>query len=310
MFVPRAMLVSSAAVVEPFPFPPQSWFDAELYLGQRGHRYLSRATKFWLAACGSIENLDTATRDSDSLGIAVGTNFGAHHTLRGIHDVVLEAGAMALSPSFAPNFCINLIAGQAAIKYGARRFNLTITSPQTAGLDALAAGARELSSGRCSAVIAGAVEELSPAAERHREGAVASFLRRAEDAVGEAILSGFGEARLPLTGRIPAAWRDNFRSIAGSAGFLEGPALPLWIFTDPAVSTQTAKTLLLEAGLPASQINIRALPPAHATLEVIQALQATVEAARADAQSQNFAYAGARGALRLVRIDPCPVVGR
>ncbi len=298
-------VASWSAVVEHSMLSDDDWFDVEAYLGKRGHKYFSRGTKLWLAACAGLDGLDAGEgAGGDLTGIAVGTNFGAHQTLREMHDVVLQSGPLALSPSFAPNFCVNLIAGQAAIRYGARRFNLTITTPATAGLDAIAIAARELAAGRCKSVLAGAAEEAIPVAPRHREGAVALLLTGDEAAGIEARLSGFGEARLPEAALPTIQWRSHFAAMLAATGQLGAQAIPLMLFADPARPPSQVTNMLAAAGLAIASVDARTVPAVHATLEPVMALLDTVKAVGNSGASMLFCYVGPAGALRLIRIDP------
>jgi 3-oxoacyl-[acyl-carrier-protein] synthase II len=63
----------------------------------------------------------------------------------------------------APNFSINLVASPLSERHGLRAFNVTLTSPVVAGLEAILLGVRAIRTGRADLVVAGATEDL-PAA--------------------------------------------------------------------------------------------------------------------------------------------------
>lgn len=281
------------------------WFDADAYLGKRGHKYQTRGTKLWLSACGTLAGL-AGRAPQASLGIALGTNFGAHLALHELESVIEEHGAATLSPSYAPNFCVNLIASHAGIRYAGQRFNLTVTTPQVAGLDALAAAARELGRARCDLAVAGGAEEpaiVRGGAPAQAEGAIAALLARADcSAGGLAILSGFAQLTLA-----PAAWGDagtamrRLREAAQRYGLGADPARwrALVLASDePALFpclAQALRELAPGAGAPREV----SCPRGHGSLEPLAALRTCLEGAR----PALFMYAGASGAVRLVGVE-------
>lgn len=280
------------------------WFDVDRWLGKRGHKYLSEATRYWLAATSALAVPDTV--DGDRQGIVVGTNFGAHRTLTELFDVARASGSSALSPLSSPNFSINLIASHAAIKARARRMNLTLTTPQVAGLDALAEASRSLLSARCDAMLAGAAEEGTRSAAPlppRLQGAMAASLVRAELASpgqGLASLSGFTEAHVPsATGwpvqsdAIGALLRRRMPDPARLAG------ARVCLVGDAAALRAALQGVAAAAGA-AAPADWHALAPSHACLEPLQILQ---DATR-DSAPTLFLYANRRGAFRGVLVDP------
>lgn len=180
-----------------------TWFNPQEFLGKRGFKYFSQSCQYWLAACSLIQDLDNYDKDDEgeSIGIAVGTNYGAVKTLTNFHRVIIEHGYQSLSPMSAPNFCINSIASQASIRYKLHRFNTTLTTPYVSGIDTIFTAAQEIKAKRVSSVLAGAAEEIateSVAEKTYREGAVAALLTRCSKSQKHvAKLSGFIQDFIP-----------------------------------------------------------------------------------------------------------------
>ncbi|WP_055555222.1 beta-ketoacyl synthase N-terminal-like domain-containing protein [Streptomyces sp. NBRC 110028] len=163
-------------------------FDFRAELGRRGYKYLPSASQYVLAAAKRA--LADAGEDAltaagpERRGAAVGTNSAAtslHHAMN--RTVVGAGGAGALSPATAPYFSINLFGSRLATEHDLKGFNLTVTSPRVAGLEALQTGARAVAAGRASRLLAGATEEAlpegEPGADTSEAGAVALLLEPA-----------------------------------------------------------------------------------------------------------------------------------
>ncbi|MCQ8194124.1 beta-ketoacyl synthase N-terminal-like domain-containing protein [Streptomyces rugosispiralis] len=144
-------------------------FDFRTALGRHGYKYLPAASQYFLAAAKRA--LAQAGPDAleavgpEQRGAAVGTNSAAvalHHRM---DRTVTETGAGDLSPVTAPYFSINLFGSRLATEHDLKGFNLTLTSPRVAGLEALQTGQRALASGRARRLLAGATEEALPEGE-------------------------------------------------------------------------------------------------------------------------------------------------
>ncbi|MGR3937887.1 beta-ketoacyl synthase N-terminal-like domain-containing protein [Streptomyces sp. BRA346] len=162
-------------------------FDFRDELGRRGYKYLPSASQYVLAAAKRAladagEDALTAA-EPERRGAAVGTNSAATALHHAMDRTVTGAGAGELSPATAPYFSINLFGSRLATEHDLKGFNLTLTSPRIAGLEALQTGARALAAGRASRLLAGATEEAlpegEPGAETSEGGAVALLLEPA-----------------------------------------------------------------------------------------------------------------------------------
>ncbi|MFI0821518.1 beta-ketoacyl synthase N-terminal-like domain-containing protein [Streptomyces sp. NPDC021098] len=162
-------------------------FDFRVELGRRGYKYLPSASQYVLAAAKRA--LADAGEDAltaagpERRGAAVGTNSAATALHHAMDRTVTGASAAELSPVTAPYFSINLFGSRLATEHDLKGFNLTVTSPRVAGLEALQTGARAVAAGRASRLLAGATEEALPEGEpgayASEAGAVALLLEPA-----------------------------------------------------------------------------------------------------------------------------------
>lgn len=148
------------------------WFDPVPDLGRHGWKYLSPATRFVLAAASraladaglptdprALAAAGDAGLPGATTGVVIGTNFAAARPLARFDQTVLDEGANALSPAEAPTFSVNIPASQVSLRYGLRAFNLSLTNPVVAGIEAMLTLASAIRSGRAAAGVAGATEQ-------------------------------------------------------------------------------------------------------------------------------------------------------
>jgi 3-oxoacyl-[acyl-carrier-protein] synthase II len=163
------------------------WFDPVPYLGRRGWKYFSPATRYLLAAASRAlaeSELPTGP-EAPPTGVAVGTNFAVDRPVAHFDRTIIDDDAEAISPAEAPGFSVNIPASQISLRYGMRAFNLTLTNPVVAGMEAMVVLAGAIRTGRAVAGVAGATEQapdlptVHPAAS---EGACCFVLERAADA--------------------------------------------------------------------------------------------------------------------------------
>jgi 3-oxoacyl-(acyl-carrier-protein) synthase len=169
-----------------------SWFDPTEHLGPRGWRYLTPATRYVLAAAALAmkdAGFDPAGLRDSELGVAIGTNFAAAPVVGRFDDVVAAESAAGISPAEAPAFSVNIPASQISMRYGMRAFNLSLTNPMVAGLEAVLTLRSAVLRGRARAGVAGATEERPVAGAARAvgapfagEGACCVVLERAADA--------------------------------------------------------------------------------------------------------------------------------
>lgn len=136
--------------------------DPAAILDGRGVRHLDRASLLALATLTDLvdHDLDTGER----AGLVLGTALGSVQTemdhmrasLRGRRPHLLDPKTLASGT-------MNCAAAQCAIRFGITGPNTTIAGGRAAGLHALDYACRLLAAGRADRVLAGAVEEYTPA---------------------------------------------------------------------------------------------------------------------------------------------------
>jgi len=138
-------------------------FDAKEILGRKGLVDLDRTTTLLSSAMKfAIEdaNLEINEKNSHRLGISVGTTFGSLHSLSEFDKDCLIQGPKFVNPSRFPNTVINSPASRAAIRFGIKGFNTTISTGFCSGHDALDYACHALKFDRADRILVGAVEEI------------------------------------------------------------------------------------------------------------------------------------------------------
>jgi len=140
------------------------WFDAELHLGKRGHKYFTSGTKYGLSTVKHmLSNSDISESYSEAeIGVFTGTNFALYAAHKAMDEVILHQGSDLLDPAECANFSINIPSSIISIKHKFKAFNVTHTTPFTAGLEALSHGAEAIKAGRAKCVFAGSIEDDMP----------------------------------------------------------------------------------------------------------------------------------------------------
>ncbi|MEU3049773.1 beta-ketoacyl synthase N-terminal-like domain-containing protein [Streptomyces sp. NPDC006984] len=144
--------------------PGASWFDHRARLG-RGYKFLPPACQYLVAAArDALDAVDgwTERHPAERRGAVVGTNSAVAAVHAEIDATVRRDGAGPLSPMGAPFFSVNLVAARLSTEHQLKGFNVTVTSPRVAGVEALHLAARELDAGRGDMVLAGAAEAPDP----------------------------------------------------------------------------------------------------------------------------------------------------
>ncbi|WP_405440036.1 3-oxoacyl-ACP synthase [Streptomyces avidinii] len=165
--VAESVVHGAALVLPPDGTDPRApWFDHRARLG-RGYKYLPPACQYLLAAARTAlaASGEEEQRHAPELrGAVVGTNSAVAALHADIEGTVRREGAGALSPMGVPYFSVNLVAARLSTEHRLKGFNLTVTSPRVAGIEALHLAALELAAGRTAVALAGATEAPDPRA--------------------------------------------------------------------------------------------------------------------------------------------------
>lgn len=274
-------------------------FDFRDALGRRGYKYLPSASQYVLAAAKRAladagEDALTAA-EPERRGAAVGTNCAATALHHAMDRTVTGAGAHELSPATAPYFSVNLFGSRLATEHDLKGFNLTVTSPRVAGLEALGTGARAIAAGRASRLLAGATEEAlpegEPGAATSEAGAVALLLEpaaavaerggRAYGRVG--VVTSFLPPGLGASADGPAVAAEALRDALAALGHRTGAPLTVTAVLDGspvgeavAAALQGAERVPAGAGCLAPMARVAAAlrnPPDHAHAVVTAAAE-------------------------------------
>ncbi|ABW15104.1 Beta-ketoacyl synthase [Parafrankia sp. EAN1pec] len=138
-------------------------FAPDLLLGgQRAHR-LDPFVQFALVAAGEAiadAGLDPASWDGARVGVVLGCADGGPGTVEAQHRVLIERGLAQLSPLLLPMQLPNMLAGQAAIEFGATGPNLVVSTACASGATAIGVARDLLAMDRCDVVLAGGSEAM------------------------------------------------------------------------------------------------------------------------------------------------------
>ena len=170
------------------------WFNAQAYLGKRGHRFLSSSAKLVLAAARQIQD---RIRGGTQSGLYLGTaSADTGHRARTIASLHNDPDGLPGAAS-APQASANGPAGTLAKTYGVNGPVMTLSGGDDSGLVCLWQAAAAMGRGEISACVVGQVEDQP---QDETLGAVLwSLARDAEDASNASVarLSFDGWQRLP-----------------------------------------------------------------------------------------------------------------
>ncbi len=141
-------------------------FEPRDYLGERNLRPIDRTSRLLLVAAGQALKAagypadDAAAMSEQEVGLVLGTTFCSVRTIAEFDRRGLQLGPSYASPFDFANSVINAAAGQAAIWFGLRGSNSTVSAGEASGLAAIAYATDQIRGGRASALLAGGAEEL------------------------------------------------------------------------------------------------------------------------------------------------------
>ncbi|MFE4538990.1 beta-ketoacyl-[acyl-carrier-protein] synthase family protein [Streptomyces scopuliridis] len=138
-------------------------FDADVLLGARRALRLDRFVQFALVAAREAladAGLDPKTWDGARVGVVLGNGDGGPETVEAQHRVMLQEGPGKVSPLLLPMQLPNMLAGQAAIEFGATGPNLVVSTACASGATAIGVARDLLALDRCDVVLTGGSEAL------------------------------------------------------------------------------------------------------------------------------------------------------
>jgi 3-oxoacyl-[acyl-carrier-protein] synthase II len=141
-------------------------FKVSTFLGTKGTSFFDRSTALVVVACGlALQHSDLVITDQnrDRIGIAVGTSTGSIKSISDYsRESLVQDRPYLVNPVLFPNTVMNCAAGQAAIWYGLKGVNATVSGGQLSSLQALRYATMIVRQGYADVLLVGGVEEFSP----------------------------------------------------------------------------------------------------------------------------------------------------
>jgi len=132
------------------------------YVDGKGLRYLDRNTKLALVAMKlAIQDAQLMQSDISNAGIVLGTVFGSISSISEFDREMIANGPASVAPMRFSNTVINSPASQVNIRYGINGMSTTISSGQSASLDAIGYATQFIRHGAMKIIFTGGSEELS-----------------------------------------------------------------------------------------------------------------------------------------------------
>ncbi len=136
-------------------------FDVRQYVAAREARRMDRFTQYAVAA--GQEAMDDAdlrvdARNSDRVGVFVGSGIGGIESLEAQFAVMAARGPSRLSPFLIPMLLTDTAAGAISIRFGLRGPNLAVVSACATGAHAVGEGAAAIRRGDADVMICGSSE--------------------------------------------------------------------------------------------------------------------------------------------------------
>lgn len=135
-------------------------FDVEQYMDGKEARRLDLFLQIGLAAVDqAVADAGIADApDMERIGVAIGSGIGGINTIEDTHSTLMSRGPKRVSPFFVPSSVINMIAGNASIKYGFQGPNIAIVTACTTGTHNIGYGARMIQYGEADVMVVGGSE--------------------------------------------------------------------------------------------------------------------------------------------------------
>jgi len=141
-------------------------FGAREVLGRKGTRAMDRQTALAVAAAGQLltgEDGERLAGIGPGAAVVLGTTTASAKSMMDFaRDILTQEKPYDVDPARFPNTVLNCAAAQCAIWHQLKGPNTTVSAGRASGLLALNYARRLHGSDRASAVLCGAVEELSP----------------------------------------------------------------------------------------------------------------------------------------------------
>ncbi len=230
-------------------------FDSSPYITPMKARRLDRGSLFAVAAARqaiAVAGLAADPALAQDLGVLVGTSSAGSGPVTSFLDALFRQSPEAAPPFEFPNTVMNAPASHVSIQLGLQGPNVTLAHGEAVIATALLYGGLMVGDGRCSRLLAGAVDEWNPYYQAGYEQLGA--LRHAPAGGGGSLLT--EGATLLLLEAPEEAARRGARVLARvrSAAVASAAGEPYRWVADAAVLSDVISDALDKAGLAASQV--------------------------------------------------------
>jgi 3-oxoacyl-[acyl-carrier-protein] synthase II len=136
-------------------------FRSEDFLEPKDIKKMDIFIHYALAATRIAMNdagLTVSERNTERVGVIIGTGLGGLSTIEKYHKVLMERGPQRISPFFIPMLIANEASGQVAIEYGVKGPNLCVVTACATGAHSIGEACRAIQHDDADAIIAGGVE--------------------------------------------------------------------------------------------------------------------------------------------------------
>lgn len=137
-------------------------FDPLLYMERKEARRSDQYTQYAVAASWQAMRdaglVDNPVRDTDRLGVIVGSGIGGLKSFEEQHDVYRERGVGKISPFFIPMFIADIASGVVSMQFNARGPNYATVSACSTSAHAIGDAFRTIQYGDADVMITGGAE--------------------------------------------------------------------------------------------------------------------------------------------------------
>lgn len=136
-------------------------FDPTLYMDKKEARRMDRFTQFAIAASKeAVEDskLNLEVEDAERIGVIIGSGIGGIETFEREHSKYMDRGPGRISPLTIPMMIANIVAGNVAIKYGAKAICTTVVTACASGTNSIGEAFRSIKYDLADVMISGGSE--------------------------------------------------------------------------------------------------------------------------------------------------------
>ncbi len=137
-------------------------FDPDQWLDKKEQRKMDRFIQYGIAACDEAVNMagltDMAEDKKERTAVVIGSGIGGFQEIESMLDTLKTRGPRRISPFSIPAFLINLLPGQASIRYGFKGPNFSPVSACATGAHSIGLAARMIQHGEADFALAGGAE--------------------------------------------------------------------------------------------------------------------------------------------------------